>query len=455
MRYLLPLALLLAAPFAGAQDQDSHKSVWWAGPSLTAHVVGMKQAPGVTGTPATLVFDSYTGADSYTTTTGTPRTFMGMPFNVDAAGGANPSISQITFYLAYTGTSAQTYQTLRINFTLWDGWSGTATPVFSSAAAGSPFQADIPGPITLSPNTYSPVTITLPAPVPLTGLLSHGIAVNYQGDTGSGFASADALTSLLRYGSTAFAVGSNANPGNYGYRNASARTDFNFLPSDARSFGQTNEGMVLQLYAVPNLTSQTITNFISNPAAPVYSDGTFTVSATGGGSGNPVTFSIDPSSASVCSSGGTNGSTITILATGTCTVLADQAGNASYSAAPQVSLAVQIGVASQAITNFVATPSNPAYGDPNFTVSATGGASGNPVVFSIDPSSASVCSAGGTNGETITILSAGTCTVLANQAGNSTYSAAPQLSLPVTISIVDRIFADGFDNVPVSSATTE
>ncbi|MEO8101620.1 MAG: putative Ig domain-containing protein [Betaproteobacteria bacterium] len=63
------------------------------------------------------------------------------------------------------------------------------------------------------------------------------------------------------------------------------------------------------------------------------SDPPFTVSATGGGSGNPVTFTA----AGVCSSSGTNGSTITLTgAAGTCTVTADQTGNANYLAAPTV-----------------------------------------------------------------------------------------------------------------------
>jgi hypothetical protein len=64
-------------------------------------------------------------------------------------------------------------------------------------------------------------------------------------------------------------------------------------------------------------------------------DAPFTVSASGGGSGNPVTFSAGPSA--TCTSGGTNGATITITGIGTCTVTADQAGNANYNAAPSVS----------------------------------------------------------------------------------------------------------------------
>ena len=65
-----------------------------------------------------------------------------------------------------------------------------------------------------------------------------------------------------------------------------------------------------------------------------YGDAAFTVTATGGGSGNPVVFVAAPSS--VCSAGGTNGATIAITAAGLCTVTATQEGNASYSAAAEV-----------------------------------------------------------------------------------------------------------------------
>lgn len=49
-----------------------------------------------------------------------------------------------------------------------------------------------------------------------------------------------------------------------------------------------------------------------------------------------------------------------------------------------------------------------------------GGASGNPVTFSIDPASASACSI---SANVVTFLGAGTCTVLANQQGDSAYAA--------------------------------
>jgi hypothetical protein len=59
----------------------------------------------------------------------------------------------------------------------------------------------------------------------------------------------------------------------------------------------------------------------------------------------------------------------------------------------------------------------------SYDIAATGGESGEPVVFSIDPSAAAICSV---TGNTVSFLSVGTCVVNANQAGNGAYFAAPQ-----------------------------
>ena len=68
------------------------------------------------------------------------------------------------------------------------------------------------------------------------------------------------------------------------------------------------------------------------------------------------------------------------------------------------------------------------------TLSATGGASGNAVVFSIDPSSGpGVCSVSGTDGATLSYSQAGPCVVDANQAGNASYAAAPQVTGTITV----------------------
>ncbi|QCW28689.1 autotransporter outer membrane beta-barrel domain-containing protein [Lysobacter enzymogenes] len=118
-----------------------------------------------------------------------------------------------------------------------------------------------------------------------------------------------------------------------------------------------------------------------------------------------------------------------MLSAGQCSLTANQAADANYSAAPQVTLDVTIGAAAQAITDFAANPAAPVYTPGgSFSVSANGGPSGNPVVFA--SASPAVCTVGGS---TVTMLAAGTCALTADQAGNANYTAAPQVALQVLI----------------------
>jgi uncharacterized repeat protein (TIGR01451 family) len=105
-----------------------------------------------------------------------------------------------------------------------------------------------------------------------------------------------------------------------------------------------------------NKADQTITVNTHAPSTAVYNS-QFTVAATGGGSGNAVTFS----SAGACSN---SGATFTMTSgTGTCTVNYDQAGNSNYNAATQVTESV---TAQKATTTTTVSVSNGTYdGNPH------------------------------------------------------------------------------------------
>ncbi|MFZ3262729.1 MAG: Ig-like domain repeat protein, partial [Terriglobales bacterium] len=163
--------------------------------------------------------------------------------------------------------------------------------------------------------------------------------------------------------------------------------------------------------------SQTITFTTNAPASAAYNSA-FTVAATGGGSGNPVTFT----SAGSCSNAGA-AYTMT-SGTGTCSVIANQAGNTNYLAATQVTETANATPASQTITFTTNAPASAA-NNSSFTVAATA-SSGLAVAYG----SAGACS---NSGATYTMTSGtGTCSVIANQPGNSNYAAAPQVTGAVT-----------------------
>ena len=154
---------------------------------------------------------------------------------------------------------------------------------------------------------------------------------------------------------------------------------------------------------------------------------TYLVTATGGASGNPVTFSVDTASTSGCT---LSGSTVTFgPPAGTCVIDANQAGNGSYGPAPQVQQMISVAQAGQVIT--FTSPPGAQVGGPTYLVTATGGASGIPVTFSVDTASTSGCTL---SGSTVTFgPPAGTCVIDANQAGNGSYGPAPQVQQSIGV----------------------
>ena len=99
------------------------------------------------------------------------------------------------------------------------------------------------------------------------------------------------------------------------------------------NLNQANATRSIQLNGTGLVGSQTI-NF-TQPSSPAYFGITsaITLIATGGGSSNPVVFSIVAGPGSLS---GTNNSILTVTGSGTIVVAANQAGDTNYSAAPQV-----------------------------------------------------------------------------------------------------------------------
>ena len=204
----------------------------------------------------------------------------------------------------------------------------TAQPSCSTAAASSSaggYEITCSG--AADPNYtigYAKGRLTI-KPVPLT-ITASSPTVTYDGTVPTiapsygGFVNGDSATSLTTPPTCSSTAPSSGAAGRY-TTGCSGAVDGNYAPIG---------------YVGGTLTINPASQLISfGPLANhLLGDEPFTVSATGGGSGNPVTFSAGP--IAVCAASGTNGQTITLVGVGTCIVTANQAGNASYTAASPV-----------------------------------------------------------------------------------------------------------------------
>jgi hypothetical protein len=174
-------------------------------------------------------------------------------------------------------------------------------------------------------------------------------------------------------------------------------------------------------------------------------DGSFEVSATAS-SGLSVTFSIVSGNATI------SGTTVTPTGVGLVTVRASQAGDADYTAAPDVDRTFRV-ISGQTIT-FDPLADRDITNSP-FTLSATA-SSGLTVSFSVVSGPATIV------GDSISLTGVGLVTVRASQAGNEDYTAAADVEQTFRVTsaqtitfgpIADRNIADGALTLSASASS--
>jgi hypothetical protein len=192
--------------------------------------------------------------------------------------------------------------------------------------------------------------------------------------------------------------------------------------------------MVMTGVGTATITASQLGSTIYNPATPVSQtltvlkgdqtivfsalpvkvpgDPDFTLQATAS-SGLPVSYTSSNGAVATVS-----GNTVTVHGTGTTVLTASQAGDANYTAAPDVKQTLTVKTAQSISFPVVLTKT---WGDPAFALSATAN-SGLAVVFSSTSDKVSIV------GSTATLLKAGSVTVFADQPGNATFAPAPRTS---------------------------
>lgn len=200
------------------------------------------------------------------------------------------------------------------------------------------------------------------------------------------------------------------------------------FPSQAACISYARRGGVLKRVQTVSFTS-------AKPASATV--GSTYMPAASATSGLPVTITIDPASAGVCS---LSGAVVTFHAVGTCTINANQAGDGTYFRAAQAQQSIlvtspsplllpplDLGFLRAQTVAFTSTNPSPVTVGATYTPAASA-TSGLPVVLTIDAVSGGLCSIA--NG-VVTFLAAGTCTIDADQPGNPIVDAAPRVQQSV------------------------
>jgi formylglycine-generating enzyme required for sulfatase activity len=149
--------------------------------------------------------------------------------------------------------------------------------------------------------------------------------------------------------------------------------------------------------------------------AKAYGSAPFGVTAPVASSGLPVTVAVKSGPATIV------GGSVTVTGLGTVVLAVNQAGNVNYAAATEVTTSFAVTQGSQSIGAFAAIGAK-AYGSAPFGVIAPVASSGLPVSVTVKSGPATI------SGGSVSVNGVGTVVLAANQAGNTNYTAAAEVT---------------------------
>ena len=337
-----------------------------------------------------------------------------------------PPLAACVFTISYTAPQSGTPASDAITFA-----DNAALSNASSTGSGSSYMQTIPlnGSGTgTTPGPPPPTTITIPTitesitvtdqvTVPETPVITWATPAPITYGTPLGSAQLDATAA---YNGSSVAGTFAYSPAVGTVLGAGTQTlSVTFTPTDMIDYTAATASVSLQVQATQAITA--------TPPAEARDNDSFTVSATGGASGNALVFT----SSGDCTN---SGATYTMgTKTGTCSGTINQAGNANYLAAPPFTWSTTVikTLVAPAVTLSVAPNPPNAYGGSSFVVTATyPNTEGVPIEVPTI-TGAGACSAGAVSGSgttyqaTVTMTKgSGTCTTTAKWAANFYYAAA-------------------------------
>jgi hypothetical protein len=184
--------------------------------------------------------------------------------------------------------------------------------------------------------------------------------------------------------------------------------------------GYSASSQVQQSFTV-GAGAQTISFTSTAPGGAKVAGATYAPAATAT-SGLAVTFSVDGASSAVCA---ISGGVVSFTGVGTCRVNANQSGDGNYGAATQLQQSFSVAKGDQTIS--FAALANVAITTSPLTLSATAGST---LAVAFTSTTTSTCTV---SGVTLTLVAQGTCSIVANQAGDANYDPATAVSQTITV----------------------
>jgi len=331
------------------------------------------------------------GAPTYTPTA-TATSSLAVAFTLD---GTSTGCSLTAGVVSFTGVGTCVVDANQSGNANYNAASQQQSIVVNKGSQAIIFTSANPSPVSVGAPTYTPTTTG--------GASGNPVLVTLDG-TSTGCTLTAGVISFTSTGTCVVDA------------NQSGNANYNAAPQKQQAIvvGKADQTIAFDLLA------PLIATFGDSP----YDAGTFTSAS----SGLAVAFSADASSTG-CDVSPTG--LVTYTGAGTCVVDANQSGNASYNAAPQVQHTITIAKGSQIVTFTSTNPTPVKVGAPTYTPAATGGGSGNPVLFTVDPSSSAICSINGSG--VVSFTGGGTCVIDANQSGSADYNAAEQGQRTITV----------------------
>ncbi len=371
---------------------------------------------------------------------------------IQNAPAASVAVGLVSTQLAYTATNSNGTNTKGLNTT--ETWSASGTNGCSVSSDGLVTYGKVPGTctvvMTLSGSihlvansaqftttlfqTAQTMTVTTAAPV---GPVSYGATFNV---VASATGYAPQITTLTGGSCMASStIAGTTTTAKITIVNTSAPCYIYYNQDGMNAGGYYVYTAVAEQSSTTTISTATVAQTITfnAQAAQTYSvGGTFPINPTAtSDSGLLVTYTS--STLPVCTITGIGNNIVAIQTAGTCTIKADQAGNANYNAATQASQNITINKAAQTITVTQAAPATAAKGS-TFPVSATASSG---LLVAITTTTPTICTApgGATGSTTITVLSTiGTCTVSFAQAGNGNYNPATTVTNDSTVTLLQQ-----------------